>query len=220
MQITKSIYFYPFISSAENNCNTIVIDGQEKIIIDPGHKHLWPKLRSLIAEDGLNPADFKLVLHTHCHPDHMEAGQILEEDYGAVQAMSSTEKEFYDGPGLSFFSWMGLDLPGGHISRVMEEGPLELADKNLELYLTPGHTPGSLCIHWPKESLLVTGDLIFASSYGRTDFNGGNQDTIAASILRMSKVDDVAVLLPGHGPAIMGASKVARNFQTVLSMLY
>ncbi|MDR1487024.1 MAG: MBL fold metallo-hydrolase [Deltaproteobacteria bacterium] len=219
MQVKNSIYFYPFISSMENNCNTVLIDGPEKILIDPGHKHLWPKLRRQIVDDGINPADIKLVLHTHCHPDHMEAGQVLEADYGATQAMSPQEKEFYDGPGLQFYSWMGLDLPGGNIGRVVEEGKLDLGDKVLELYLTPGHTPGSLCIHWPEEGLLVTGDLIFATSYGRTDFVGGSQSIITDSISKMSTLEGVEFLLPGHGPAIMGTSRVSRNFQYVLGIL-
>jgi glyoxylase-like metal-dependent hydrolase (beta-lactamase superfamily II) len=92
MKIIPLVYYYPFTASVENNCNSVLIDGKEKVLIDPGHKHLWPKLKNSIIEDSLDPAEIKLVLHTHCHPDHMEAGQILEEDYGAVQAMSPQEK--------------------------------------------------------------------------------------------------------------------------------
>jgi glyoxylase-like metal-dependent hydrolase (beta-lactamase superfamily II) len=216
MKLFPSIYYYPFTASVENNCNTTIIDAPEMVIIDPGHKHLWPKLKKSIIDDGLNPAGIKFVLHTHCHPDHMEAGQVLEEDYGAVQAMSPQEKEFFDGPGLKFFPWMGLDLPRGHIGRLIPEGPLELGDKTLQLYLTPGHTPGSLCVHWPEAGILIGGDLVFKGGYGRTDFPGGDPEALFASLERISQLDGLETILTGHGPSIVGKTSVDANFREIL----
>ena len=215
MQIAPSVYFYPFTSYMENNCNSIIIDGPEKVLIDPGHKHLWPQLSAQIEADGLNPADISLVLHTHCHPDHMEAGEIFEFEYGATQAMSSVEAQFLDSAGREFFPWMGLDYPKGSIGRLLEEGPLNLGDKTVNLYLSPGHSPGSLCIHWPESKVLITGDVVFARGVGRTDFQGGDHQALADSIARLAALPDVEILLPGHGPSVIGADKVAANFQSV-----
>lgn len=215
MQIAPQVYFYPFTSMAENNCNTVIIDGPEKVIIDPGHKHLWPELKKSIEADGLNPRDISLVIHTHCHPDHMEAGEILEMEYGATQAMSEVETAFLAGPGREFFPWMGLDYPRGSIGRTLEEGPLDLGDKTVYLYLSPGHTPGSLCLHWPETKVLITGDVIFAHSVGRTDFPGGDSRALKASIETLAELSDVDVLLPGHGPSVLGADKVAANYRAV-----
>jgi glyoxylase-like metal-dependent hydrolase (beta-lactamase superfamily II) len=215
MKILPFVFYYPFTASAENNCNSTILNGPEMILIDPGHKHLWPKLKQSIIEDGLNPADIKMVLHTHCHPDHMEAGQILEEDYGTVQAMSPQEKEFYDGPGLKFFPWMGLDFPRGHIGRLIPEGPLDLGNKTVQLYLTPGHTPGSLCVHWPEAGLLIGGDLVFKGGYGRTDFPGGDPEALLASLERISKLEGLEMILTGHGPSIVGKNSVESNFKEI-----
>ena len=215
MQVAPSVYFYPFTSTGENNCNTIILDGPEKVLIDPGHKHLWPHLVRQIEADGLSPTDISLVLHTHCHPDHMEAGEILEFDYGATQAMSPAEARFLQGPGQDFFPWMGLDFPRGSIGRTLEEGPLPLGDKTVYLYLCPGHTPGSLCLHWPEAKLLVTGDVLFAHSVGRTDFPGGSTPSLAASIERLAGLPEVELILPGHGPSLSGADRVAENFRAV-----
>jgi glyoxylase-like metal-dependent hydrolase (beta-lactamase superfamily II) len=217
MQILPSVFYYPFTTSVENNCNTTIILGQTTVIIDPGHKHLWPKLKKSIIEDGLNPAEIKLVLHTHCHPDHMEAGQLLEEEYGAVQAMSPQEKEFFDGPGLKFFPMMGLDFPRGHIGRLLPEGSLDLGDKTLRLYLTPGHTPGSLCVHWPEKGSLVGGDLIFDRGYGRTDFPGGDSKELLASLERISQLDGLEMILTGHGPSLVSKAVIDRNFKEIFS---
>jgi glyoxylase-like metal-dependent hydrolase (beta-lactamase superfamily II) len=215
MQVAPSVYFYPFTSMLENNCNTIIIDGPEKVIIDPGHKHLWPELKKSIEADGLRVEDIQLVLHSHCHPDHIEAGEILEMEYGAVQAMSSLEAEFLEGEGRDFFPWMGLDYPKGSIGRTVDEGPLSLLDKTVNLYLCPGHTPGSLCIHWPEAKVLISGDVLFAHSVGRTDFPGGSHSQLAASIEKLAALPDVDMVLPGHGPAVIGAAKVAANYQAV-----
>ncbi|MDR2945533.1 MAG: MBL fold metallo-hydrolase [Candidatus Adiutrix sp.] len=215
MQIAPSVYFYPFTSMVENNCNTVILDGPEKVLIDPGHKHLWPELKAKIEDDGLNPADISLVLHTHCHPDHMEAGEILEFDYNAVQAMSEAELDFLNGPGRDFFPWMGLDCPRGSISRVLTEGPLDLGDKTVHLCQAPGHTPGSLCLHWPEAKVLITGDVIFARSVGRSDFAGGDFQALAASVAKLAALKDVDIILPGHGPAVVGAANVAANYQAI-----
>lgn len=215
MQVAPSVYFYPFTSFSENNANSVIISGPETVLIDPGHKHLWPQLARQIEADGLSPADISMVLHTHCHPDHMEAGEILEREYRAVQAMGEVEAEFLQGPGLEFFPWMGLDYPTGSIGRTLSEGPLDLGDKTVQLYLCPGHTPGSLCIHYPEAKVLITGDVIFAQSVGRTDFNGGDHKALAASIEKLSLLPDVEMVLPGHGPSVIGAAKVAANFRSV-----
>jgi len=215
MRVAPSVYFYPFSSARENNCNTIVLDGPEKVLIDPGHKHQWPALVAKMEEDGLSPRDISLVIHTHCHPDHMEAGEFLEFDYGAVQAMSGPEAEFLAGPGREFFPWMGLDYPRGSISRLLEPGPLDLGDKVIELHPAPGHTPGSLCLHWPEAGVLITGDVLFAGSIGRTDFPGGNLRTLENSLNLLAALEKVDLVLPGHGPAVVGADQVRANFKAV-----
>jgi len=215
MQVAPSVYFYPFNSSGENNCNTIVLDGPEKVLIDPGHKHLWPALATRLAEDGLSPRDISLVLHTHCHPDHMEAGEFLEFDHGAIQAMSKVEAEFLAGPGREFFTWMGLDYPRGSIGRLLSPGPLDLGDKVIELHLMPGHTPGSLCLHWPEAGVLITGDVLFNGSIGRSDFPGGDAKVLEASLNRLAELEKVDLILPGHGPAVVGVARIRANFNMV-----
>jgi glyoxylase-like metal-dependent hydrolase (beta-lactamase superfamily II) len=215
MQIAPQVYFYPFTSMMENNCNSVLIDGPEKVLIDPGHKHLWPDLKKAIEADGLRAEDISLVLHTHCHPDHIEAGEILEMEYGAVQCMSEAEEKFLRGAGKDFFPWMGLDFPKGSISRILNEGPLGLGDKSVDLYLCPGHSPGSLCIHWPEAKVLISGDVLFAHSVGRTDFPGGSHAQLAASIEKLAQLPNVEMVLPGHGPAVIGAKQVRANFQAV-----
>jgi glyoxylase-like metal-dependent hydrolase (beta-lactamase superfamily II) len=133
--------------------------------------------------------------------------------------MSKEEKEFLDGPGQSLFQWMGLDTPSGTIGRILKEGPLELDDKVLMIYLTPGHSPGSVCIHWPEQKVLITGDLIFAKSFGRVDLAGGDPKALVDSIKRMAALDNVEIVIPGHGPSIVGKNLVEKNYQYIFGIL-
>jgi glyoxylase-like metal-dependent hydrolase (beta-lactamase superfamily II) len=67
---------------------------------------------------------------------------------------------------------------------------------------TPGHTQGSICLHFVPLKLLIAGDTLFAGSIGRTDLTGGNFDQIIESIQsRLLGLPDETKVLPGHGPS-------------------
>jgi glyoxylase-like metal-dependent hydrolase (beta-lactamase superfamily II) len=78
----------------------------------------------------------------------------------------------------------------------------------------PGHSPGSICIYWPQEKTLITGDVLFYQGIGRTDLPGGNGQTLKESIKSLSRLD-VEHLLPGHGEVVSGRELVKRNFSEV-----
>jgi glyoxylase-like metal-dependent hydrolase (beta-lactamase superfamily II) len=67
---------------------------------------------------------------------------------------------------------------------------------------TPGHTQGSVCLHFAPLKMLIAGDTLFAGSIGRTDLPGGNSQQIIDSIeTRLLALPDETRVLPGHGPA-------------------
>lgn len=213
MKIAEDLYFYPWESYTENNCNAIMITGPVKTLIDPGHKHLFPQLSSQMAQDGVDPEQIQFVLYTHCHPDHMEAGEELVR-YGAKTAMHPDEDAYLQQIGPAFFQAMGLEMPDIKIDVHLIEGELTLGDKTLQVFHTPGHSPGGLCFYWAERKVLIAGDLIFAQGVGRTDFPGGDGSQLKDSILKMRDLDIHAVL-PGHGPAIIGRDQVLANFQII-----
>lgn len=218
MKVAQDLYFYPWESYSQNNCNSIVITGAVKTMVDPGHLHLFPELEKKMAADGLAAEDFDLVVYSHCHPDHMEAGTLLAE-HGAKQAIHADEEEYLKKIGPSFFKAMGLPMPEINIDFNLVEGELKLGNQIWQVYHTPGHSPGQVCLYWPEHKVLISGDLIFAQGVGRTDFPGGSGKLLKKSILRMAELD-IEVVLPGHGPAIMGRDKVLRNFQAIQSMYF
>ena len=74
---------------------------------------------------------------------------------------------------------------------------------------TPGHTPGTVCLLC--EDALFSGDTLFAGSYGRTDFPGGSDADMAASLRRLSKLPPQTRVLPGHGPQSTIADELRTN---------
>ena len=82
------------------------------------------------------------------------------------------------------------------------------------MLVTPGHSPGSICLYWPDRKVLFTGDVVFNQSIGRTDLPGGSSGDLKKSIIRLSKLD-VEYLLTGHGEMVTGREKVQENFHMI-----
>ena len=84
----------------------------------------------------------------------------------------------------------------------LKEGPHTFGSIKCEVLTTPGHTPGSLSIYFPELNSIMTGDLLFYHSVGRTDFPGGDHDTLLHSIRKvLFALPEETAVLPGHGPA-------------------
>jgi len=113
-------------------------------------------------------------------------------------------------------AWIGMESPGkveidhslGESDRV-EAGAL-LAN----VMHTPGHTEGSICLHFPAQKKLIAGDTLFAGSIGRTDLPGGSFDKIISSLQeKLLTLPDETIVVPGHGPlTTIGAERDSNPF--------
>ena len=218
MKLLDHLYAYPWESMVENNCNTYLIDGKVPTIIDPGHHHLFPKLREAMANDGFRPEHIKLAIASHSHPDHFEAIQDFL-DLETLIALHPDAEQFIEEHGEHFFRVLGKPLPPYRVDFHLVEGELEVGEHRLQVIPTPGHAPGSICLYWPEFKALFTGDVIFSQSMGRTDLPGGKGSQLKEAIERLAELE-VALLLPGHGPVVQGTGEVKKNFQSVRSVFY
>lgn len=215
MYLAPSLYFYPgtgYDSPGGVEANTIIIDGPEKLIIDPGPEIRWPERAAAIRADGLDPADLTLALFTHSHPDHLEAGFILERDYGAALALHRLEHEYLAGEGGLLFPGAGSPPAAGHIFRFLEEGVFTFGGHDFQLFLTPGHSPGGICLYWPEGRLLATGDLYFPGTIGAFDLPGGRPRDMYDSVERMAALAGVETVICGHCPPIFGRENIQANY--------
>ncbi len=213
MIIEKDLFYYPWQNPFENNCNSYVIRGDVATLIDVGHlKHL-PSLLASMEEDGLGPQDLDLIISTHSHPDHFEAlSEFVESKI--LMAMHREEDRYLNDHGSTLYQIMGVTSPRYRADIYLGEGTLSLGEIDLEIYHTPGHSPGSICLYWPKKKALISGDVVFYGGVGRTDFPGGDSSKLKHSIQRLSQLD-IHIFLPGHGENIMGRESVVQNFDFI-----
>ena len=218
MELTKDIFIYPWTNISINNCNSYLIGKENSILIDTGLDFCLPGVLDAIRQDGIDPEQITFIISTHCHPDHFEGVKnFMQKD--TKLALHQEEDRFMKETGKGFYNMFGLTCPEYRVDIVLEEGKLNLTTAPLEIYHTPGHSPGSVSIFLPEKKILIPGDVIFQAGVGRTDFPGGDGALLKKSIDRLSQLD-VEFLLPGHGDIIQGKDRVKRNFDHVADVYY
>lgn len=169
--------------------------GNAAILIDPGDEP--ESIKQAIESSG---ADVKAILLTHTHFDHVGAVKPMADHTGAEVWVPELEKHiladinnFIRFPGVGPFESYDAEhtVAGGE--------KLQLAGLEIDVYFTPGHSPGHVSYSIPAHSALFSGDVLFQGSIGRTDLPGGDMQTLFDSIkLLMDKLSPDTAVFPGH----------------------
>ena len=175
----------------------ILSDGLECVVIDCGVK--TEDILRVIKEHGLH---LKYIILTHGHFDHIYHVKSLKEATGALICLHEAELDVYQDPQKNGALYFGL-LEGFHTvppDILLKDGQiLQAGTLRLDILHTPGHSPGSICIHCG--GYLFSGDTLFLLSVGRTDLVGGSQKALIDAITKKIFVlDDTITVYPGHGP--------------------
>ena len=200
------------------NCYVVATGpGEQAVVIDPGID-VTAQLDELLQEHRLQPV---AVLLTHGHLDHTFSVTPVCGARG-IPAYLHSGDDFMLADPLAGVSRDMATLFGGRLQwsepedvRPLDDGAvLELAGLQVTVDHTPGHSPGSVVFRLPSEDsqVMLSGDLLFAGSIGRTDLPGGDTDTMMASLARtVLPLDDEVVVLPGHGEATTVGQERATN---------
>jgi len=214
MELTPNLHAFLWTSPRANNCNTYLLRSSQKaVLIDPGHAAFFDHVRRGLEGLNLSTADIDLVICTHAHPDHIEAVRLFA-DAAVLFALHTAEWELIKGMAASLNSALHADLSQFCPDFFLTEGELTIGDITIDVYHTPGHSPGGVTLHWQAAGALFTGDLIFKNGLGRTDLPGGNGAQLKESIRRMADLG-ADWLLPGHGEVVSGTEAVHANFDAV-----
>jgi glyoxylase-like metal-dependent hydrolase (beta-lactamase superfamily II) len=210
MKIVNNIHAFIWESTSANNCNTYLIDGPTRVLIDPGHSELFDHVRKELVKTGLTLEDIGLIMCTHAHPDHIEAVQLFKES-PALMSLHHNEWQFIKAMDKYARDSNGINSASVTPDFFLKDGDISINGLDLKVFHTPGHSPGSVSLYLPDQKLLFSGDLVFKDGIGRTDLPGGNGSLIKESIKRISELE-IEWLLPGHGNIIEGGDHVKANF--------
>lgn len=180
--------------------NTYILaarEGEGAVVIDPG-QDAEAIVADRLAAHGLA---LQAVLLTHGHVDHVWSAGIVADGAGVPAWLHPDDRYMLDDPGAALGapgqSPFEISVPAD-IRDLKDEQVLDLAGLTISVRHTPGHTPGH-CV-FITDGILISGDLIFNGSVGRTDFPRGSTEDLMDSIRRVVlPLDDDVVVLSGHG---------------------
>jgi hydroxyacylglutathione hydrolase len=180
-------------------CNCTIIGDEvthEAMVIDPGDN--IPEILSRLQRHGLT---VRQIVITHAHIDHVGGAALLKKATGAPVLLNQQDMDLLAMMEMQA-GWLGVETPEVAPPDASAEDGLAVGLPTLpaEVLHTPGHTPGSICLLFPEQELLLAGDTLFAGSIGRTDLPGGNGRLILRSLHdRLLVLPDATRVVPGHG---------------------
>jgi glyoxylase-like metal-dependent hydrolase (beta-lactamase superfamily II) len=193
----KSFVFSPI----QENTYLLYNDMKQGIIIDPGC--YFPEendvLRSFITQSAITP---QMLLNTHCHLDHVFGNKFVAETYGLTLQLHEKEKRMLElAPASGLMYNMPFDSYTGEFIYLKGGDTLLLGEDELKVIEAPGHSPGHICFYSAKQNFIISGDVLFNRSIGRTDLPGGDHELLLKNIReKLFVLPDETVVYSGHGP--------------------
>ncbi len=194
----KSFTFNPFSE------NTYVLSDAtgECVIIDPGCANADERLElmSYLQDNKLKPVK---LLNTHCHIDHVLGNKWVANTFGLGLEMHELDLPMLDAL-MDVARMYGVPAePSPAPAKFINEGQsIVFGSTTLDIFFTPGHSPGSVVFFNKETKQLIAGDVLFYESIGRTDLPGGEHQTLLNSIRqKLWPLPDETVVHPGHGPS-------------------
>jgi hydroxyacylglutathione hydrolase len=196
--------------------NTYVVYNEKRdcCIIDPGCYFASEEieLADFIEKNGLKPV---LLLNTHCHFDHIFGNRFIHKKYGLELHIHRLEEKVLEFGPVSSKNWqLHFDNYDGPLHFLEEGGKVNLGEDSLEVIFTPGHSPGSISFYSKENAFVISGDVLFQGSIGRTDLPGGDIGVLETSIRnKLYVLPDDVVVFSGHGPSTtIGREKLSNPF--------
>ena len=166
--------------------------GADALVLDPGMGAAQPLIER-VAHNGLK---LHLVANSHGHIDHIFDNAPLVRASGAPLAIHPDDAYRLGGDNN-----YGFEIERSVATRDLNEGEqVRIGELVFDILHLPGHSEGSVCLYEERLGLLLSGDVLFAGSYGRTDLPGGNDEAMIVSLARLAReIPPTVRVLPGHG---------------------
>jgi len=183
-----------FVLGITNENTYVVSENKKALIIDPGTgaaNHIATYLKE-------NDLSIEAVLLTHIHFDHVDG--LGEFKNYPVYVSDADASGLFDDK-LTLYRMLGNPIPYADakldVHEVSDGERFCTGTFEVELMLTPGHTPGSAC--FMINETLFSGDTLFQGSVGRVDFPGGSAELMKESMRKLGELKEDKIVYPGHG---------------------
>lgn len=201
----QSFAFNPF----SENTYVVYNQHQEAFIIDPGN---FSEVETKVLQKFISTKELtvKNILLTHAHIDHVLGLQAIFDLYKVPVLMHDLEKEILDRNPMDANRFGFFFKPfDGEISYLKEDEIIHLGTDEFKIIHVPGHCPGHIAFHHEADSLIISGDVLFEGSIGRTDLYKGDHAQLIKSIQeKMFVLPLETKVFNGHGnPTTIGFEK-------------
>lgn len=197
--------------------NTFIISDStnECIIIDPGcyDKNEKQILQDYILANNLIPTR---LINTHCHIDHILGNNFVSKTWDLELEIHHKDIDLLKNSKNIADLYGFVNYENSPITNkfLVEGDIIEFGKSKLEVLFTPGHAPGHISLYSKNENFIISGDVLFNNSIGRTDLPGGNYNTLIDTIKsKFLCLDDSTVVYCGHGPSTnVGKERINNPF--------
>ena len=193
----------PF-GALEANCH-IVHNGTDAVVFDPSDD--TAAVLDILAKKNLT---LRAIALTHLHVDHCLGCAELSKATGLIPVIGLEDwlqRGMLIGKGMCF----GMDLKPFQ-AEPLAEGEITWGSLNCKVIHTPGHSPGSLCYYFEDLGILITGDLLFFRSVGRSDLPFGDGEALVRSLReKIYTLPGATLVYPGHGPETSVSFEAVHN---------
>jgi hydroxyacylglutathione hydrolase len=188
-------------NSFQENTYLLYDHTGECIIVDAGCHEEQEKdeLTDYLDDQGLKPV--KLV-NTHCHVDHILGVAYLARKFDLPFIIHPEEKSLFShSRSQAEFFGLSLEQPPEPKAFLNDGDVLSFGESTLNVIHIPGHSPGGILFHSSEQNFLISGDVLFRQSIGRTDLPGGDYDSLIGGIqTKLLGLEPETIVYPGHGP--------------------
>lgn len=193
------------VGALQTNCHILRAADGSAAIIDPGDDA--DRILQYVRAEDLS---VKGIWLTHGHFDHVNAVKALKTALDCpVIACQSEGMLLADATQNLSLVFTGQPVTLTADILCAEGDTFDFAGETVTVLHTPGHTSGSCC--YLIGNLLFSGDTLFQSSIGRTDFPTGDSTAMCMSLQRLAALKEDYTVLPGHGPATLLSTERNHN---------